>query len=114
MPCYRVLTPALVGGVSLWLLAACSHEAPTRQLTPTAVPIAQSGPTTSVPPPAALRYRFEAERTAMATQCQGPNRSRPAVTLTHRHGMMEWYETVCDGGRVLRLRCDVGACTALP
>jgi hypothetical protein len=50
----------------------------------------------------------------MAAQCQGPNHSRPVVTLTHRHGMMEWYETVCDGGRILRLRCDIGACKALP
>lgn len=113
MPFYRVLTPALVGGVSLWLLTACSHEAPTRQLTPTAVPIAQPGPTTPATTSTPLRYRFEAERAAMAAQCQGPNHSRPVVTLTHRHGMMEWYETVCDGGRILRLRCDIGTCKPL-
>lgn len=110
----RVLAPALVGSASLWLLAACSHQAPPRQLTPTAVPVAQPGPAAPAAAPAALRYRFEAERSAMAANCQGPNRSRPVVALTHRHGTMEWYETVCDGGRVLRLRCDVGACTVLP
>lgn len=110
----RLLASAFVGATCLGWLAACSHEASNRPQPPTAVPVAQPGPTTPAAAPAALRYRFEAERTAMEAGCLGANQSRPVATLTHHHGTMEWFETVCDGGRVLRLRCDVGACTVLP
>ena len=97
-----------MGMRSIWVLAAVlAVSLPAADRAAAAAP---AGPVVIIVPHGL--YAFEAERAAKARGCQGPDGIRPAAQLRLKNGAIEEYDVACTTG-VMRVRCDMGMCTAV-
>jgi hypothetical protein len=100
-------------GLALWtsaaLLAGCAHRAPE---TAPVQQIVTPEPARAAAAPLLSHYHFEAEKTAMAQGCTGPNQMRPVSKVVRQYGSLEWFEVMC-ADRVQRVRCDLGMCVPI-